>query len=145
MSLKLNNALNVRKLLGALIGAHVLLVLSGCAQVKRRESAHLVAQRLHNTQHEARFADIFIPLGVRPLTDVITDNSYGYLVTTTTGDLVHFYCAEMERFGWSLVTQLHGPEIILFFQKPHKYASVTIRAVGRSQEELSVLVLVAQR
>jgi hypothetical protein len=99
---------------------------------------------MHNAQYydeqavlknEAHLTDIPLPVQVTPHTlSGSTANSTGltFVSTFELGDLVKFYQFEMERLGWK---ELHlfsvESEVLLVFEKPQKFCTVSIRPDNR--------------
>ena len=90
----------------------------------------------------ARLSDFPVPLGAKPVLDLISDNSFGYLVSDVELDLLKYYTVEMDQYGWSLVGAFDSVERVLIFEKPHKLASIIIRKQGK---HCLVLILTADK
>ena len=86
-------------------------------------------------KNEAHLTDIPLPVQVAPHTlSGSTADSTGltFISTFELGDLVKFYQFEMERLGWK---ELHlfsvESEVLLVFEKPQKFCTVSIRPDNR--------------
>jgi hypothetical protein len=81
---------------------------------------------------EARYYDLPIPIGCQASFE---DNERGILAQFKTAlsidEIREFYLAEMECFGWKLVTEFLGTESMLLFERPSRWLTITIKSDGR--------------
>lgn len=110
------------------------LVLSSCSKKARDVSrSYYDGQQLFKA--EAQLTDIPFPVQVTPR--ILSGSKTGAMGLTfmshfLLSDLVRFYQFEMERLGWK---ELHlfsvESEILLVFEKPQKFCTVSIRPDNR--------------
>jgi hypothetical protein len=91
----------------------------------------------------ARLSDVPVPVGIEPVLDWISENSFGYLVQDNLIDLLQYYQLKMDQYGWQLVGLFDGNNLEkqLIFQKPHKLVSISIRKQASTDNSLRVLIL----
>ena len=116
-----------------------LLVVSGCQQKSRHHLTTFSCQEL-----EARHYDIPTLLHANLIADR-SDEQGGattfltYAAQHDFDSAVAFYIQEMERFGWRQLYTVSAYEAMLSFEKPQKFATVSIRP---SKKELSIVIVV---
>ena len=97
---------------------------------KSRKKTH-VTQRL--AQVEARLGEVPVPLMARAI-DATENGKGGYQIVYETQlsrkDLSMFYCQEMLRLGWGLVTMIEAEESFYSFRKNGQMCTVLVRPVG---------------
>lgn len=110
----------------------VLAVLFICGCTKRtiieKKSINLYDQEVEDYKRlEARFSDISIILNAIPIAKGVSDNSYSYKVLMNKEQIALFYKEDMENNGWRELTGFSGFEDLYIYEKPHKYAVISIR------------------
>lgn len=55
------------------------------------------------------------------------DKQLSYKSSHNKGEIVDFYVSSMERFGWSLLSDVYTDEVLLYFVKPDKRCVISIR------------------
>lgn len=114
-----------------LISVAVLLLLSGCAQLKGAGAGAPAAEETQPTPRYLDFSDILIPgeLDRVPKECFIT-NGFGRLVVSgrvQSESLAQFFITSMNSEGWVALNQYkYQGSIKLFFKKQDKFASLLI-------------------
>ncbi len=112
-----------------------ILILPACYKKLSNNVSHHYYDEQPVLKSEAHLTDIPLPVQVAPHTlSGSTADSTGltFISTFELGDLVKFYQFEMERLGWK---ELHlfsvESEVLLVFEKPQKFCTVSIRPDNR--------------
>lgn len=101
--------------------------------------------------HEAKLADIPIPIHAKPLPlrskekEESETISLSYLVNQTSDDLDNFYLREMERCGWQLQSKYCAQETLLTFCKPERICAISIRPKVRGWSKSKTEVIIFSR
>jgi hypothetical protein len=110
-------------------------MLSACSKKLSNQAVHHYYDEQLPLKNEAHLTDIPLPVQVAPhILSGSTADSTGitFISNFELKDLVRFYQFEMERLGWK---ELHlfsvESEVLLVFEKPQKFCTVSIRPDNR--------------
>jgi len=117
-----------------------LLFFSGCA--KQKNKGNLIAKSFDCLKQEAVFCDVAIPINTLPIKDYISETSYAYNIANNVSDIIFLYEKEMEISGWRKLSFYLGSETLLVFEKPHKYAFISIRPHAGKSKSSDVYIFV---
>lgn len=116
---------------------------SGCASKKRLLRGLEVSKSKvlgQTSEEEARLIDIPFPFDVKTRKINLIESSkvnkaqtaVSFETTLSTGEVGEFYRLEMERLGWKELCNFDDSlGSLVVFEKPHKYAVVSIRFFKR--------------
>ncbi len=112
-----------------------IVLLPSCYKKASNQAVHNYYDQQEPLKNEAHHTDIPLPVQVVPfiLSGSNADSTgLTFVSTFELGDLVRFYQFEMERLGWK---ELHlfsvESEVLLVFEKPQKFCTVSIRPDNR--------------
>lgn len=120
---------------------------SGMELHKQNKSKSVLA--LERMQHEhAKYTDIAVPLSARSLCYESPDNIsnargaiLAFEIQSSRPAIELFYEQQMECLGWQLIAVTQGTESVLFFDKPQRICSVSLRPVQKSKEQKTVIII----
>lgn len=120
-------------------------LLPAAQRQKKTERVHAL-ERMQ--QKNAKFADIAVPLQARPLMYGSPENIpngggtlVAFEVRSSIKPLETLYVTQMESLGWHLLAVTRGAESVLFFDKPQRICSVSLRPVYKSKEQKTVIII----
>ena len=93
-------------------------------------------------QQEAKLADVPFLLNSQPLLPFVQENLpdqlslLGYSSTLSLDDAASFYGHEMERLGWRQIACCEGFESLLYFEKPTRFCSISLRPFKRKKIQI---------
>lgn len=110
-----------------------------CSCAKKEISKSI---KIKTSESEARLLDIPIPIS-RSIKSAISQDTYAFITTLNSKQLINFFIGEMERFGWKFVglNDSLKSEICQFFEKPSKYASISIRSKTSNKNEVYIFII----
>jgi len=99
-------------------------------------------------EQEARLMDIPLPLDAEPLPvyflenkDVVSTTSLAYKSMVLREDLLTFYQEEMERCGWQKKAESDLLEVFLYFEKPERFCSISLRPSPIASEDIRIVII----
>lgn len=97
--------------------------------------------------YEAKYGDIAIPLGAKPIERYFTASDSGltlaYSSQQSRAEITKFYERSMEQAGWLKQALFRGSvETLLIFEKKHRICAISIRDAGRGTQ---ILLTIAQK
>jgi hypothetical protein len=102
--------------------------------------------------YEAKHPNIPIPLGTIPLPECsyITENEQSqcilsYKSTHTSQELAFFYSGHMELCGWQEIARIEGPEILINYQNPTQWCTISIRSFNTHKNRANLVVFSGQQ
>jgi hypothetical protein len=114
---------------------------TGCNQNGLHLRTSLSADEL-----EARHYDIPILLNAIPQANKCEQKQNDTILTyTLSGDFssaISFYQEEMERHGWRQLYNVEGHEALLGFEKPQKFATISIRPI---KNQLTIIIVISAK
>lgn len=82
-----------------------------------------------SAEEQAKIHDIPFPSQVKPMKLLLSDNQMvlSYFSRLSINELVDFFTARMDYWGWELVSAVEAVESCLLFSKPTKVCTITMR------------------
>lgn len=121
----------------------VLLVLSGCKQSIKQECPGFETAI---NEVQAHHYDIPVLVNSMPINCYSNQECQSpvlaYQSDSDYNKVVDFYKTEMESYGWQQLYEVIGQETVLSFEKPHKYATISIRP---QHEMVDIYAFIAQK
>lgn len=120
-----------------------MLGLSSC-----KKNKDLVAKRWKSKHLEARLYDVPVLLNAQLVQNInntasVDESSIiSYESEVSFDAIALYYQEEMERLGWWQTAAFKGSEILLNFEKPNKYCSISIRPFKKLSR---VIIFIGQK
>jgi len=118
----------------------ILLGLTSCGKQPQKKDRFV--RKWH--EQEARLYDIPVPVGAIPFVEQndsggIDEQIISFSVSAQEKDIFDFYLEQMERIGWKCTAMVRAHESFLFFAKPNKWCSISLRP-QKNDRQLKIII-----